>query len=53
MNTLDNKEQNSALSFVGKTKIGLKNDITAQTKKLLASINYNLNMFNWLDSDWR
>ncbi|WP_434951733.1 hypothetical protein ACRWQL_19570 [Shewanella sp. HL-SH4] len=49
----DNKEQVGALSFVGKPKIWLKNDLPDQTKQLLVSINYSLTMFNWLDSDWR
>jgi hypothetical protein len=48
-----NKKQVSALSFVGKPKIWLKDDLSTESKELLLSVNYSLTMFNWLDSDWR
>lgn len=45
-------EQLGALSFVGKAKIWLKNDLPPQTKELLLAANYSLTLFNWLDSEW-
>lgn len=48
-----NKEQVAALSFVGKPKIWLSNDLPTESKELLLSVNYSLVMFNWLDSNWR
>ena len=48
-----NQKQVAALSFVGKPKIWLKDDLSTESKELLLSVNYSLIMFNWLDSDWR
>lgn len=47
------KEQVAALSFVGKPKIWLRDDLSTESKELLLSVNYSLTMFNWLDSSWR
>lgn len=48
-----NTKQVAALSFVGKPKIWLKDDLSSESKELLLSVNYSLTMFNWLDSNWR
>jgi hypothetical protein len=47
------KKQIAALSFVGKPKIWLREDLPTESKELLLSVNYSLTMFNWLDSNWR
>jgi hypothetical protein len=48
-----NNEQLSALSFVGKPRVWLKNDMSEDKKQLLLTISYSLFMFDWLDYSWR
>jgi hypothetical protein len=48
-----NAEQVSALSFVGKPRIWLKDNLPEDKKQLFLSVAYSLLMFNWLDSAWR
>ena len=48
-----NAEQVSALSFVGKPRIWLKDDLPEDKKQLFLTVAYSLLMFNWLDSAWR
>lgn len=48
-----NKKQVAALSFVGKPKIWLKENLGTESNELLLTISYGLTMFNWLDSEWR
>lgn len=43
----------SALSFVGKPKMWLQEDLSDEQKELLLTVNYSLSMFNWLDDQWR
>lgn len=45
--------QVSALSFLKKSKIWIKNSLSTDEKALLLSVNYSLMMFNWLDGVWR
>ena len=49
------KEQNkiAALSFVGKPKMWLQEDLSDDEKELLLTVNYSLSMFNWLDEEWK
>jgi len=48
-----NNQQVSALSFVGKPRVWLKNDMPEDKKQLLLTIGYSLFMFDWLDYSWR
>jgi hypothetical protein len=48
-----NAEQVSALSFVGKPRIWLKDNLPEDKKQLFLTVNYSLLMFNWLDRAWR
>ncbi|CAM4432722.1 hypothetical protein [Pseudoalteromonas ostreae] len=48
-----NKKQVAALSFVGKPKIWLKQNLSTESNELLLTVSYSLTMFNWLDSEWR
>jgi len=49
----DKRNKVSALSFVGKPKMWLLEDLSDDEKELLITVNYSLSMFNWLDQEWR